>query len=190
MFVKFFFYISFSSEIYNILISFLLWFLVQFYQRHEFKDNLLFYCRKLFLNKHICFRFTLAEIPKRKYCTSLFCRNVKHWQFCAATLLHVLFVKRVQLMVLESIHCIILTSFQLHKNRNNGQFLQVLIRTFISLMIQIDSKAKEGPVLLYNKRQDRLWREGEDILFYFHDKGRLNRSDPLSVRVWTQRLIF
>ena len=38
-------------------------------------------------------------------------------------------------------------------------------------MIQIDSKA-EGPVLQY-KRQDRLWREGEDIIFYFHDKGGL-----------------
>ena len=79
-------------------------------------------------------------------------------------LLHVQFVKRVQLMVLESIHCIILTSFQLHKNWNNGQFFQVLIRTFISLMIQIDSKA-EGTVLQY-KRQDRLWREGEDIIYF------------------------
>ena len=67
-------------------------------------------------------------------------------------------------MVLESIHCIILTSFQLHKNWNNGQFFQVLIRTFISLMIQIDSKA-EGTVLQY-KRQDRLWREGEDIIYF------------------------
>ena len=64
-----------------------------------------------------------------------------------------------------------MASFHQHKKRNNGQFFQVLIRTFISLMIQIDSKA-EGPVLQY-KRQDRLWREGEDIIFYFHDKGGL-----------------
>ena len=144
MFVKFFFYISFSLEIYNILISFLLWFLVQFYQRHEFKDNLLFYCRKLFLNKHICFRFSWVERAKRNIAPVYF---AKMWSIDSFVLLHVQFVKIVQLMVMESIHCIILTSFQHHKNRNNGQFFQVLIRTFISLMIQIDSKP-EGPVTL------------------------------------------